>query len=149
MRISDWSSDVCSSDLLAGGSPIEGPGYFYKPTVLVLKDKAANACRIEPFGPVALMMPIETADEAVAEANALPFGLAAYAFTNSMKLAYRFANEIQSGVVCINELQASLPETPFGGYKDSGLGSEGGMDGLRELLRSEAPRYALQAQKHH
>src|SRR3546814_19976097 len=81
------------------------------------------------------MMPIETADEAVAEANALPFGLAAYAFTNSMKLAYRFANEIQSGVVCINELQASLPETPFGGYKDSGLGSEGGVEGLREFLR--------------
>ncbi|MCC2595838.1 NAD-dependent succinate-semialdehyde dehydrogenase [Pusillimonas sp. MFBS29] len=128
------------ASLLAGGSPVEGPGYFYKPTVLALQDKAADVCRIEPFGPVALMIPIETADEAVSEANALPFGLAAYAFTNNMKLAYRFANEIQSGVVCINELQASLPETPFGGYKDSGLGSEGGVEGLREFLRVKCVR---------
>src|SRR5690606_7931332 len=106
--------------LLAGGSAVEGPGYFYKPTVLALHDKNADVSRIEPFGPVALMIPVESADEAVSEANALPFGLAAYAFTNNMKLAHRFANDIQSGVVCINELQASLPETPFGGYKDSG-----------------------------
>lgn len=126
--------------LLAGGSVMEGEGYFYKPTVLALHDKTADACRIEPFGPVALMMPVESADEAIAEANALPFGLAAYAFTQDIKLAYRFANEIQSGVVCINELQASLPETPFGGYKDSGLGSEGGMEGLREFLRVKCVR---------
>lgn len=126
--------------LLAGGSAIEGPGYFYKPTVLALQDKTADVCRIEPFGPVALMIPVETADEAIAESNALPFGLAAYAFTNNMKLAYRFVNEIQSGVVCVNELQASLPETPFGGYKDSGLGSEGGVEGLREFLRVKCVR---------
>lgn len=126
--------------LLAGGRAIEGPGYFYQPTVLAMHDKTADACRIEPFGPVALMIPVETADEAIAEANALPFGLAAYAFTTSMKLAYRFANDIQSGVVCINELQASLPETPFGGYKDSGLGSEGGVEGLREFLRVKCVR---------
>lgn len=126
--------------LLAGGSAIDGPGFFYKPTVLALHDKTADVCRIEPFGPVALMIPVESADEAVAEANALPFGLAAYAFTNSMKLAYRFANDILSGVVCINELQASLPETPFGGYKDSGLGSEGGVEGLREFLRVKCVR---------
>lgn len=126
--------------LLAGGQAIEGEGYFYQPTVLALHDKTADACRIEPFGPVALMIPIESADEAVAEANALPFGLAAYAFTNDMKLAHRFGNEIQSGVVCINELQASLPETPFGGYKDSGLGSEGGIEGLREFLRVKCVR---------
>ncbi|WP_454695966.1 NAD-dependent succinate-semialdehyde dehydrogenase [Achromobacter aegrifaciens] len=126
--------------LLAGGHAIEGGGYFYKPTVLALHDKTADVCTIEPFGPVALMIPIASADEAVAEANALPFGLAAYAFTNNMKLAHRFANEIQSGVVCINELQASLPETPFGGYKDSGLGSEGGIEGLREFLRVKCVR---------
>jgi len=126
--------------LLAGGSAIDGHGYFYKPTVLALHDRTADVCRIEPFGPVALMIAVDTADEAVAEANALPFGLAAYAFTNDMKLAHRFANDIQSGVVCINELQASLPETPFGGYKDSGLGSEGGIEGLREFLRVKCVR---------
>src|SRR3546814_10546442 len=140
MRISDWSSDVCSSDLVSIG--------IIKATVLVLKDKAANACRIEPFGPVALMMPIETADEAVAEANDLPFGLAAYAFTNSKKLAYRFANEIQSGVVCINELQESLTETPFGGYKESGMGSEGGVEGLREFMRVKCVRQGGRSEEH-
>ncbi|OZI56624.1 NAD-dependent succinate-semialdehyde dehydrogenase [Bordetella genomosp. 4] len=126
--------------LLAGGKAIEGPGYFYQPTVLAIHDRKADVCRIEPFGPVALLIPVETADEAIAEANALPFGLAAYAFTENMRLAHRFANEIQSGVVCINELQASLPETPFGGYKDSGLGSEGGIEGLREFLRVKCVR---------
>lgn len=126
--------------LLAGGSAIEGKGYFYQPTVLAVHDRTAAACTVEPFGPLALLMPIESADQAIAEANALPFGLAAYAFTHDMKLAYRFSNEIQSGVVCINELQASLPETPFGGYKDSGLGAEGGIEGLREFLRVKCIR---------
>lgn len=96
--------------------------------------------RTEPFGPVALLIPVQDADEALHEANSLPFGLAAYAFTNNMQLAHRFANEIESGVVCINELQASLPETPFGGYKDSGLGSEGGTEGLREFLKVKCVR---------
>ncbi|QNP48893.1 NAD-dependent succinate-semialdehyde dehydrogenase [Diaphorobacter aerolatus] len=127
--------------LLAGGKAIsDRPGFFYEPTVLALRDKKADASRIEPFGPVALLIPVKDADEALREANSLPFGLAAYAFTNDMRLAHRFANEIESGVVCINELQASLPETPFGGYKDSGLGSEGGIEGLREFLKVKCVR---------
>lgn len=123
-----------------GGKKLDRPGFFYEPTVLALSDKKADAARVEPFGPVALMIPVKDADEALREANSLPFGLAAYAFTNDMKLAHRFANEIESGVVCINELQASLPETPFGGYKDSGLGSEGGIEGLREFLKVKCVR---------
>ena len=126
--------------LLAGGKAIDRPGFFFEPTVLALRDKRADASRIEPFGPVALLIPVKDADEALNEANSLPFGLAAYAFTNDIKLAHRFANEIESGVVCINELQASLPETPFGGYKDSGLGSEGGIEGLREFLKVKCVR---------
>jgi len=129
------------AEVLTGGQPLDGqPGYFYEPTVIALRDKAADAARIEPFGPVALMLAVKDADEALREANSLPFGLAAYAFTNDMQLAHRFANEIESGVVCINELQASLPETPFGGYKDSGLGSEGGIEGLREFLKVKCVR---------
>jgi len=126
--------------LLTGGQSGEGPGYFYEPTVLALDDKQADVSHIEPFGPIALMIPVKNVEEALQQANALPFGLAAYAFTNDMKLAHRFANEIESGVVCINELQASLPETPFGGYKDSGLGSEGGIEGLREFLKTKCVR---------
>ncbi|QIL80106.1 NAD-dependent succinate-semialdehyde dehydrogenase [Diaphorobacter sp. HDW4A] len=129
------------AEVLTGGKAMTGqPGYFYEPTVIALRDKTADVSRIEPFGPVALIIPVKDADEALKEANSLPFGLAAYAFTNDMKLAHRFANEIESGVVCINELQASLPETPFGGYKDSGLGSEGGIEGLREFLRVKCVR---------
>lgn len=129
------------AEVLTGGKPLDGQrGYFYEPTVIALRDDKADAARIEPFGPVALLIPVKDADEALAQANRLPFGLAAYAFTNDMQLAHRFANEIESGVVCINELQASLPETPFGGYKDSGLGSEGGIEGLREFLKVKCVR---------
>jgi len=126
--------------LLCGGKKINGLGYFYEPTVLALSDHRPDVCRIEPFGPVALMTPIANADEAIAEANTLPFGLASYAFTQDIKLAHRFARDIESGVVCINDLQASLPETPFGGFKDSGLGSEGGIEGLREFVRVKCVR---------
>lgn len=128
------------AQLLSGGKALDQPGYFHEPTVLALPDLRAQAAHIEPFGPVALMMAVTDADEALREANRLPFGLAAYAFTQNMQLAHRFANEIESGVVCINELQASLPETPFGGYKDSGLGSEGGIEGLREFLKVKCVR---------
>lgn len=128
------------AQLLTGGKALAGPGFFYEPTVLALRDLRADAAHVEPFGPVALLMPVKDADEALREANRLPFGLAAYAFTQNMQLAHRFANEIESGVVCINELQASLPETPFGGYKDSGLGSEGGIEGLREFLKVKCVR---------
>ncbi|WP_353235012.1 NAD-dependent succinate-semialdehyde dehydrogenase [Diaphorobacter ruginosibacter] len=126
--------------LLTGGKAIDKPGFFYEPTVLAISDAKADAARIEPFGPLALLIPVKDADEALRQANSLPFGLAAYAFTNDMRLAHRFSNEIESGVVCINELQASLPETPFGGYKDSGLGSEGGIEGLREFLKVKCVR---------
>ncbi|MEG2632829.1 MAG: aldehyde dehydrogenase family protein, partial [Comamonas sp.] len=128
------------AQLLTGGKALAGPGFFYEPTVLALRDLRADAAHVEPFGPVALLMPVKDANEALREANRLPFGLAAYAFTQNMQLAHRFANEIESGVVCINELQASLPETPFGGYKDSGLGSEGGIEGLREFLKVKCVR---------
>lgn len=128
------------AQVLTGGERKAGPGFFYEPTVIAVNDLSADVCRIEPFGPVAVIIPIKDADDAISEANRLPFGLASYVFTNDMKLAYRFSNEIESGVVCINELQASLPETPFGGYKDSGLGSEGGIEGLREFVRTKCIR---------
>ncbi|HLV29040.1 MAG TPA: NAD-dependent succinate-semialdehyde dehydrogenase [Burkholderiaceae bacterium] len=128
------------AQVLTGGKKIPGPGLYYEPTVIAVKDLNADVCRIEPFGPVAVMIPVKDADQAIAEANRLPFGLASYVFTQNMQLAYRFSNEIESGVVCVNELQASLPETPFGGYKDSGLGSEGGIEGLREFVRTKCIR---------
>lgn len=126
--------------LLAGGKPLDRPGFYYEPTVLAVQDNTPDVCRIEPFGPVAVMIPINDIEQALHEANALPFGLASYVFTNDMKVAHRLTQGIESGVVCLNDFQASLPETPFGGYKDSGLGSEGGIEGLREFVRTKYVR---------
>ena len=128
-----------------GGQRIGTEGFFYQPTVIVRPSMDCDAANIEPFGPVALISPFAELDDAIAEANRLPFGLASYAFTNHLGRAHRLAGEIDSGVVCINEWQASLPETPFGGHKDSGLGSEGGTEGLHEFLRVKCVRQGMSA----
>ena len=131
--------------IATGGERIGTEGFFYQPTVIVRPSIDCDAANIEPFGPVALISPFADLDEAIAEANRLPFGLASYAFTNHLERAHRLASEIDSGVVCINEWQASLPETPFGGHKDSGLGSEGGIEGLQEFLRVKCVRQGMSA----
>lgn len=131
--------------IATGGERIGSQGFFYRPTVIVRPSLECDAANIEPFGPVALISPFEKLDDALAEANRLPFGLAAYAFTNNVQRAHRLAGGIDSGVVCINEWQASLPETPFGGHKDSGLGSEGGIEGLQEFLRVKCVRQGVSA----
>lgn len=131
--------------IATGGERIGTEGFFYRPTVIVRPSLDCDAANIEPFGPVALISPFNDLDQAIAEANRLPFGLASYAFTNDVQRAHRLAGEIDSGVVCINEWQASLPETPFGGHKDSGLGSEGGVEGLMEFLRVKCVRQGVQA----
>lgn len=123
-----------------GGERVGAEGFFYKPTVILQPTLDSEAANMEPFGPVALISSFDRLDEAIAEANRLPFGLAAYAHTNHLPHAHRLAREIDSGVVCINEWQASLPETPFGGHKDSGLGSEGGIEGIQEFLRIKCIR---------
>jgi succinate-semialdehyde dehydrogenase/glutarate-semialdehyde dehydrogenase len=116
--------------LLAGGERKKNRGYFYPLTVLADVPENARAMREEPFGPLALIAPVSSLDEAIARANALPFGLAAYAFTHSARNVDRFTDEIEAGNVSINTLEASTPETPFGGVKDSGYGREGGAEGL-------------------
>jgi succinate-semialdehyde dehydrogenase/glutarate-semialdehyde dehydrogenase len=87
--------------------------------------------REEPFGPLALVNPVRNLDEAIAKANSLPYGLAAYAFTNSARNVDRLSEEIEVGNLSINHYVASIAETPFGGVKDSGYGREGGVEGLQ------------------
>lgn len=128
-----------------GGERIGSQGFFYQPTVILQPTPDSEVARTEPFGPIALISPFDTLDDAIAEANRLPFGLAAYACTHHLQQAHRLAHEIDSGVVCVNEWQASLPETPFGGHKDSGLGSEGGIEGLQEFLRIKCVRQGMSA----
>jgi succinate-semialdehyde dehydrogenase/glutarate-semialdehyde dehydrogenase len=116
--------------VLCGGARLPRPGYFFAPTVIEGAPPAARVQREEPFGPIALLDVYDTLDEAIARANALRYGLAAYAFTGDLRLAHRLASELQAGMVGINHFGISQPETPFGGIKDSGIGQESGLEGL-------------------
>lgn len=116
--------------VLAGGERLGNRGYFFPVTVLADLPDDARVMREEPFGPLAVINPVFSLDEAIEKANALPFGLAAYAFTHSAGRADRLADGIEAGNVSINTLEASVAEVPFGGVKDSGYGREGGIEGL-------------------
>jgi succinate-semialdehyde dehydrogenase / glutarate-semialdehyde dehydrogenase len=116
--------------VLAGGSRLGNRGYFYPLTVLADVPDDARVMREEPFGPIALVNPVRSLDDAIERANALPYGLAAYAFTQSARNADRLADGVEAGNLSINHLVASFAETPFGGVKESGYGREGGTEGL-------------------
>src|SRR5262245_4906710 len=116
--------------VLAGGSRIGNRGYFFPVTVLADLPDDARAMQEEPFGPLALVNPVKSLDEAIEKANSLPYGLAAYAFTRSARTADRLADGVEVGNLSINNFVASMAETPFGGVKDSGYGREGGTEGL-------------------
>jgi succinate-semialdehyde dehydrogenase/glutarate-semialdehyde dehydrogenase len=117
-----------------GGKRAGNKGYFFEPTVLTDIPADARVLHEEPFGPLALFMPFGTFDEAIAEANRLPYGLAAYAYTRNTATATALGAQIESGMVAINHHGLALPETPFGGVKDSGYGSEGGAEGLEPYM---------------
>jgi succinate-semialdehyde dehydrogenase/glutarate-semialdehyde dehydrogenase len=116
--------------VLAGGSRIGNRGYFFPLTVLADVPDDARAMHEEPFGPLALINPVRDLEEAINKANALPYGLAAYAFTHSARNADRLAEGVETGNLSINHFVASIAETPFGGVKESGYGREGGTEGL-------------------
>jgi succinate-semialdehyde dehydrogenase / glutarate-semialdehyde dehydrogenase len=117
-----------------GGNRIGNKGFFYEPTVLTDVPREARMMNEEPFGPVAMIAPFKDFDGAVSEANRLPYGLAAYAFTRSAKTATAVGAAIESGMVAINNATLALPEVPFGGVKDSGYGSEGGAEAIEAYL---------------
>ncbi|XOT96033.1 NAD-dependent succinate-semialdehyde dehydrogenase, partial [Alcaligenes pakistanensis] len=114
--------------VLLGGEQIKRDGFFFSPTVLTDIPDDALIMTEEPFGPIAPLTRYNNLDDAIARANSLPFGLSAYAFTQSLQDAHRLGTELESGMVNINHFGSSLPETPFGGVKDSGIGSEGGAE---------------------
>jgi succinate-semialdehyde dehydrogenase/glutarate-semialdehyde dehydrogenase len=124
----------CGAKVHAGGSRRAGPGNFFEPTVISDVPNEARIMNEEPFGPIAMVNPFSTVEEAIAQANRLPYGLAAYAFTHSARISHRVASEIESGMVGINSYLVSVPESPFGGVKDSGHGSEEGIEGLEACL---------------
>jgi len=120
-----------------GGYPIGEKGNFFEPTVITELSTKAMAMNNEPFGPLAIINPFKTLDDAVTEANRLAYGLAAYAWTRSAKTATAVAAQVETGMMTINHLGFALPEVPFGGVKDSGYGTEGGCDATDPYLVSK------------
>ena len=120
-----------------GGSRIGNKGYFFEPTVMTGMTTDMRLMNEEPFGPIALMVPFDDFDDAMEEANRLPFGLASYGFTKSAKTAQALGARIESGMMTINHLGLALPEVPFGGMKDSGYGSEGGTEAIEAYLNTK------------
>jgi succinate-semialdehyde dehydrogenase/glutarate-semialdehyde dehydrogenase len=122
------------ADVRTGGNQMDGKGYFFQPTVLANVPDAARVMQEEPFGPLAVINPVASLAEAIEKSNSVSFGLAAYGFTNRADYVDRMVEDIEAGNVSINTLEASLPETPFGGVKSSGYGREGGSEGLHNYM---------------
>ncbi len=120
--------------LNTGGAAIEGAGSFYQPTVLSNVPHSARIMHEEPFGPVAIINSFNDFDEVIKEANRLPYGLAAFAFTDSAKRVNLLGEQLEAGMIGINSFAISVPESPFGGIKESGHGSEEGIEGLEACL---------------
>ncbi len=111
-----------------GGERLGSTGNFFAPTVIAAPPDDARIMQSEPFGPIAACVPFTDLDEALRRANSLPYGLSSYAFTSNTRNALRIQNGLEAGMVNINHFGQALPETPFGGIKDSGMGSEGGTE---------------------
>jgi succinate-semialdehyde dehydrogenase/glutarate-semialdehyde dehydrogenase len=123
--------------VLTGGKRIEGDGFFFEPTVLADVPMDARVMHEEPFGPIAVLMPFDTLADGLAEANRLPYGLSAYAFTRNERTAIDVADGLEAGMIGINQYRIVATELPFGGMKESGHGSEGGTEGIDFYLTNK------------
>jgi succinate-semialdehyde dehydrogenase / glutarate-semialdehyde dehydrogenase len=118
----------------AGGSRIPGAGYFWQPTVISEVPNEARIMNEEPFGPIAIINPFSDFGDVIKQANRLPYGLAAYAFTRSNRTVNLLGDQLEAGLIGINSYLISVRDSPFGGIKESGHGSEEGMEGLEACL---------------
>ncbi|WP_416412129.1 NAD-dependent succinate-semialdehyde dehydrogenase [Pantoea sp. App145] len=123
--------------VLTGGKRIPGPGYFFAPTVLADVPMSARIMHEEPFGPIAVMLPFDTLEDGLAEANRLPYALSAYAFTRDARTAIDVGDGLEAGMIGINQYRIIATELPFGGMKESGHGSEGGSEGIGHYLTNK------------
>jgi succinate-semialdehyde dehydrogenase / glutarate-semialdehyde dehydrogenase len=124
------------AELKTGGKRIGNKGFFFEPTVVTDVPTKARIMNEEPFGPLAIINPFDDYEEAVAEANRLDYGLAAYAYTKSAQTSAKLGVSVESGMISINHMGLALPEVPFGGIKDSGFGSEGGAEALEAFFNT-------------
>jgi succinate-semialdehyde dehydrogenase/glutarate-semialdehyde dehydrogenase len=123
--------------VLVGGEPVDGPGYFYRPTVLADVPPDAEMASTEIFGPVAPITPFTDEEEVLATANDTPFGLVSYVYTEDLRRALRVCERLECGMVGLNQGLVSNPAAPFGGVKHSGIGREGGSVGIEEFLETK------------
>lgn len=132
--------DACQrgANLALGGERVGAVGNFWAPTVLTEVPQEALVFNEEPFGPIAAMRSFDALEDAVAEANRLPFGLASYAYTRSLKTAHVLSHGLEVGMLWINQPASASAEMPFGGVKDSGYGSEGGPEALEAYLNTKS-----------
>lgn len=120
--------------ILAGGRRIGNGGSFFEPTVIADVPIDARIMNEEPFGPIAILNRFDAFEDAVAEANRLPYGLAAYAFTSSAAVIHQLGQAVDAGMLTVNHNGLAIPEVPFGGVKDSGYGTEGGSEAIEAYL---------------
>ncbi|OHV84804.1 NAD-dependent succinate-semialdehyde dehydrogenase [Rhizobium sp. LCM 4573] len=134
----DMINDAVShgAEIKTGGRRIGNKGYFFEPTVVADVPTSAKVMNDEPFGPLAIVNRFSTFEDAIEEANRLPFGLASYAFTGSVKTAHELGRQMEAGMLTINHNGLALPEVPFGGIKDSGYGTEGGSEATEAYLET-------------
>ncbi|MEX5516847.1 MULTISPECIES: NAD-dependent succinate-semialdehyde dehydrogenase [Rhodobacterales] len=137
--MTEFVSDATAkgASILTGGTAISGPGNFFPPTVLMHTPDTAKIMIEEPFGPVAPISTFSETDEVLSRANALPFGLASYVFTKSLRTSHYVTSKLEAGMVNVNHFGIALPETPLGGVKDSGMGSEGGSETFDAYLATK------------
>ena len=123
--------------IVAGGEAVDGDGYFFKPTVLDHVKPGSTILRAEIFGPIAPIVRFKTEEEAVRLANDTEYGLVSYAFTQDLKRGLRLAETLDTGMTGLNSGLVSNAAAPFGGVKQSGLGREGGLEGINEYLETK------------
>jgi succinate-semialdehyde dehydrogenase/glutarate-semialdehyde dehydrogenase len=138
-KVDELVQDALSKGARAvtGGAPLDGPGYFYQPTLLTNVSDDARVLTEEIFGPVAPVVTFATEDEAIAKANASDYGLVCYVFTKDLNRALRMGERLETGMLGINAGVISNPAAPFGGVKMSGVGREGGFEGIEEYLSTQ------------
>jgi succinate-semialdehyde dehydrogenase/glutarate-semialdehyde dehydrogenase len=136
VRLVDDATDR-GARVLTGGSAPDGGGYFYTPTVLAGVSTEAQLQQEEIFGPVAALTPFDTEDEVIAISNATIWGLVSFVYTNDLRRALRMSEALEYGMVGLNQGVVSNPYAPFGGIKQSGLGREGGFEGIEEFLETK------------
>ena len=131
-------AQATGATVATGGERVGSSGNFFAPTVLTDVSLESDVFNNEPFGPIAAIRGFDTIEEAIAESNRLPFGLAGYAFTASIRNAQLLARRVEVGMLWINQPATPSPEMPFGGVKDSGYGSEGGPEAVEAYLNTKA-----------